>query len=460
MRQVKDQNAAERARNVRLVVLDVDGVLTDGALYVAASGEAFKRFDVKDGLGVELLQHSGIEVILMSARDSPSLRLRARDLGIHKVIAGTKDKLSGLEELSARRGIAMATICFMGDDLLDVPCLKIAGFAVAPYNASDCAKACSHLVTTCESGKGAVREVAEFILRAKSQLEFSQNSLLSQVSHRGSQATASGSKIGIIIPSRFGATRLPGKPLRMICGKPLIAHVYENALRANADFIIVATDDLRIAEAIQTIGGDVELTSSDHVNGSDRLAEVITRRNISPDTIIVNVQGDEPLLDPALVTLVATALMNRPAAGMSTLATLISHSREIFDSNVVKVIVDNQSYARYFTRAPVPWHRDEFPLAIGTELASDLMRTFMRHVGVYAYRAKTLVTIASMPSCAYELAESLEQLRALWWGVAIHVSVIDGSQMCGVDTEEDLAVIERILLDRAAGVSKSNTTCE
>jgi 3-deoxy-manno-octulosonate cytidylyltransferase (CMP-KDO synthetase) len=453
MQRVKDQSAAERARNVRVVVLDVDGVLTDGSLYVTASGEAFKRFDVKDGLGVELLQQSGIEVILVTARDSLSLRRRAKELGINEVIAGIRDKLSGLEELSTRRGIAMATICFMGDDLLDVPCLRVVGFAVAPNNASDCAKSCSHLVATRESGKGAVRELAEFILRAKSQLESAQDSLLSKVSQQGSRAPASGSKIGIIIPSRFGATRLPGKPLRMICGKPLIVHVYENALLAKADFVIVATDDSRIVETIHSIGGDVELTSSEHVNGTDRLSEVITRRNISPDTIIVNVQGDEPLLDPELITLVAAALMNRPAAGISTLATPISHSREIFDSNVVKVVVDNQNYARYFTRAPVPWHRDEFPLEIGTELASELMSSFLRHVGVYAYRAQTLAQIASMPSCAYELAESLEQLRALWWGVAIHVSVIEGAHSCGVDTEEDLALIERMMLDRATNAS-------
>lgn len=267
------------------------------------------------------------------------------------------------------------------------------------------------------------------------------------------ESARSGSKIGIIIPSRFGAARLPGKPLRMICGKPLVAHVYENALRAKADFVIVATDDARIAETIQAIGGDVELTSSDHVSGTDRIAEVITRRNISDDTIIVNVQGDEPLLDPAMINLVAADLIDRPAAGMSTLATLISRSREIFDSNVVKVVIDSQNFARYFTRAPVPWHRNEFPLATGTELSSELMSSFLRHVGVYAYRAKTLVNIAAMPSCAYELAESLEQLRALWWGIAIHVSVTKGTQMCGVDTEEDLTIVERILLDRAARVS-------
>jgi 3-deoxy-manno-octulosonate cytidylyltransferase (CMP-KDO synthetase) len=255
-------------------------------------------------------------------------------------------------------------------------------------------------------------------------------------------------RFGIIIPARFGATRLPGKPLRIICGKPLIAHVYENALRANADFTIVATDDVRIAEAIEQLGGEVELTSSDHVSGTDRLAEVIARRQFEPSTIVVNLQGDEPLLDPALVSIVAASLVDRPDAGIATIATPITESRELFDPNVVKVVVDHRGYAQYFSRAAIPWLREVYPLASDAEFPADCHGISLRHVGIYGYRVRSLLKIASLPQCDNERFEALEQLRALFWGIPIHVSVVHEAATRSVDTELDLEFVERVLSQR------------
>ena len=255
-------------------------------------------------------------------------------------------------------------------------------------------------------------------------------------------------EFGIIIPARFGSVRLPGKPLQLICGKPLIVHVYENALRANADFTIVATDDSRIAEVVQSIGGDVELTSSRHQSGTDRLAEVVERRHIGNDVIIINIQGDEPLLDPSSILSVASSLVNHPTTGIATLASPITCAREVLDTNVVKVIVDHEGYAQYFSRAAVPWLRDAYPLTPDAEIPAEYRGRILRHLGVYGYRSETLLKIASLPTCLYEKAESLEQLRALYWGIRVHVSVVNCSDVRGVDTEEDLIFVEQIILSR------------
>ena len=448
MLQMNESDAVFRARNIRLVVLDVDGVLTDGSIYVSSKGEALQRFNVQDGLGIELLINSGIEVVLLTARESPSLRHRASKLGVNEVIGDAKDKLGALVDLSRRKHVPMEAICYAGDDLLDVPCLQTAGLAVTVSDANDSAKSCSQHITMRQGGQGAVRELAEYILSAQRQLELAQDQMISMVGQHKATVCKLKSKMGIIIPSRFGAVRLSGKPLRLICGKPLIVHVYENALRANADFTIVATDDLRIAEAVEAIGGDVELTSSNHLSGTDRLAEVVEKRQITKDTIIINIQGDEPLLDPALVTVIASALVSHPTTGMTTIASPISTSREIFDANVVKVVIDHQGYAQYFSRAAVPWLRDSFPLAPESTVPAAYKDQILRHVGLYGYRSETLLRIASLPSCHYERAESLEQLRALYWGIRVHVSVVEGSPARGVNTEEDLKFVEQVISDR------------
>ncbi len=451
MPQLNNEACLERARNVKLVVLDVDGVLTDGSLFYSSNGDISQRFNVKDGLGIELLTHSGICVAWLSARDSPSLRRRANDLNVVEVIAGARDKFSALNELSNRAKVPMSAICYVGDDLLDITCLSAVGFAAVVADANESAKSCAHYCTSRRGGHGAVRELAEYILAAQVRLESAQELLLQPAGARLGAGVERGTQYGIIIPARFGATRLPGKPLRVIRGKPLIAHVYENALRAKADFTIVATDDVRIAKVIELIGGDVELTSSDHTSGTDRVAEVVTKRQVDPNKIVVNVQGDEPLLDVRLASTVASAFADRTDVGIATIATPITEAREIFDANVVKVVVDHAGFAQLFSRAPIPWVRGTFPLAPDAAMPSNCRGIPLRHIGIYGYRACSLLKFASLPQCDQERLEALEQLRALYWRMPVHVSVVHESAARGVDTEPDLEFVERLLSQRADG---------
>ncbi len=435
----------ERARCVQLVVLDIDGVLTDGSLYISADGKATRRFNVRDGLGIQLLIRSGIEVVWLSARDTRTVSARAAELGVSEVIGDAANKLRCLHDLAAKRGLSPQAICYVGDDLLDVPCLQSVGLAVAVRDAADCAKSCAHYVTLNSGGRGAVREVAQYILDARSILKSAEEALVGASVSQSTLRSEIASEVGVIIPARFGASRLPGKPMRLICGKPLIVHVYQNALRAKADFTIVATDDTRIAEAIRAIGGDVELTSPSHRSGTDRLAEVAEKRRFGIDTLVVNIQGDEPLLDPANVRTVAESLMRNPGAAVSTLAAPIRHSRDVLNPNIVKVVIDKWGYAKYFSRAPIPWVRDSYPLPPETDVALANAASTLQHIGIYGYRTETLLRLASLPACDYEKAESLEQLRALYWNIAVHVSVVERGPTRGVDTEEDLRFVEQEL---------------
>jgi 3-deoxy-manno-octulosonate cytidylyltransferase (CMP-KDO synthetase) len=234
---------------------------------------------------------------------------------------------------------------------------------------------------------------------------------------------------GIVIPARYASQRLPGKPLRDLGGKPMIVRVLENAQRSGATWVLVATDDQRIADAVTAAGGEAIVTSPDHPSGTDRLAEVARRKALEPEAIVVNLQGDEPLLDPRFVVLVARALEENAAAGIATLATPIREARDVLSPNVVKVVVAGSGMALYFSRAPVPWQRE----------GSSGEGTYLRHVGLYAYRARTLSELAAQPPVLLESAERLEQLRALWLGIPIHVTTVQEPPGHGVDTEEDLA---------------------
>lgn len=241
----------------------------------------------------------------------------------------------------------------------------------------------------------------------------------------------------VIIPARYSSSRLPGKPLRDIAGRPMVAHVWDHAVASGAAETWVATDDERIVRAVEEHGGRAILTSAEHESGTDRLAEVA--RDWPDDTIVVNLQGDEPGVGPELIQLVANALATNPAAGVATLATPIDSPQELFDPNAVKVVLDDAGMALYFSRAPIPWVRGVFTpgsLQLGCEGLRE--RTFLRHLGLYAYRAGTLRRLAAEPPNAHEQAEALEQLRALGLGVGIVVSVIDEAPLHGVDTEEDL----------------------
>lgn len=239
----------------------------------------------------------------------------------------------------------------------------------------------------------------------------------------------------VVIPARYGSTRLPGKPLIEIDGKPLIQHVWERCQKSAARSVCIATDDTRIAAACRGFGADVAMTRLDHHSGSDRVAEVIATRGWAASDIIVNVQGDEPCLAPTLIDQVATDLASHGGCAIATLAYPIDEARALFDPHVVKVVTDKDGFALYFSRAPVPWHRDE--LARGRERLPTGV-TFLRHIGLYAYRAGMLTRFVAWPPAPLERAEALEQLRALWHGEPIHVSMALEPPGPGVDTADDI----------------------
>lgn len=262
----------------------------------------------------------------------------------------------------------------------------------------------------------------------------------------------------IAIPARYGASRLPGKPLRLLAGRPLIAHVVERA-RSMADAeIVVATDDRRIADVVNAMDATAVLTRADHATGSDRLAELAETLAWPDDAIIVNLQGDEPLMPLSALNAVIAALRQDPLAAAATLATPIANVREAFDPACVKVVCDQFRRALYFSRAPIPWARDAW--------ASDRdilpIPGLLRHLGLYAYRAATLRRFASLPQSPLERTESLEQLRLLEHGLAIAVRLAPETIPPGVDTEEDLQRTE-LALERqqptAAGLSRVIFVC-
>jgi len=246
----------------------------------------------------------------------------------------------------------------------------------------------------------------------------------------------------IVIPARYASTRLPGKPLRLIGTRPLIEHVYRRAAGAGAHEVIVATDDERIAAACRGFGAAVELTDPAHPSGTDRLAEVAHSRGWSDDAIVVNVQGDEPLLPPANVAQVAALLAAEPGAALATLATPLRSLHEHLDPDVVKVVCDRRGYALYFSRAPIPWCRDGARAGLASQTRHD---GALRHIGLYAYRVATLKRIGALPPAALEACERLEQLRALANGLAIAVAVAAEAPGPGVDTEADLEAVTRLL---------------
>jgi 3-deoxy-manno-octulosonate cytidylyltransferase (CMP-KDO synthetase) len=249
------------------------------------------------------------------------------------------------------------------------------------------------------------------------------------------------SKIVLVIPSRYASTRLPGKPLRLIAGKPMIQHVFERAQEAREEVgfeeIIIATDDERIQKSCEEFGAKVCMTSSKHETGSDRLAEVVKLNGWSDDTIVVNLQGDEPLTPIGNLKQVATNLANNPDASIATLATPLGGDDEYSDINVVKVVNDKNGMALYFSRASIPFQRDE---------GGAVNNFAYRHIGIYAYRAGYLKSFAKMEPCQIEQLEKLEQLRAMWHGARIHVAAAKEVPGHGVDTEADLIAVEKILL--------------
>lgn len=249
----------------------------------------------------------------------------------------------------------------------------------------------------------------------------------------------------VIIPARYGSTRLPAKPLSDIGGKPLIQHVHERAQQAGAADVIIATDDARIGDAARAFGAHVCMTDPAHTSGTDRIAEVARQHGFPDDTVVVNLQGDEPLMPPALLRQVAANLAAHPDAAMATLCEAITDPAQLFEPSIVKVVMDKVGYALYFSRATVPWDRDHF--GSGARDFSHRVKHF-RHIGMYAYRAGFLRNFAALAPCALEQTESLEQLRALWYGYRIHVAEAVERGEAGVDTPADLERVRAVLAKR------------
>ena len=243
-------------------------------------------------------------------------------------------------------------------------------------------------------------------------------------------------KFVVVIPARYDSTRLPGKPLADIGGKPMVQWVYERAIASGAEKVIVATDDERVEQAVKNFDGEVRMTSKSHESGTERLAEVAEKYQFSDETIVVNVQGDEPMIPAVNITQVATNLAEANV-GMATLAESICSEAELMNSNVVKVVTDKDGFALYFSRSAIPFDRD------GEK--GELNYPFLRHIGIYAYTAGFIKEYVSWPSSQLEQIESLEQLRVLWQGEKIHVAAAIEPPPAGVDTPEDLEQVRRLV---------------
>lgn len=242
----------------------------------------------------------------------------------------------------------------------------------------------------------------------------------------------------IIIPARLASTRLPNKPLLDICGKPMIQRVYEQAIQCAFDSVVIATDSQEIADVAQSFGASVCMTLASHISGTDRIAEAVHKLGYASDDIIVNIQGDEPLIPLENVKQVANLLESNIQAVMSTLCEKITDEGQIFDSNCVKVVMDKNHHALYFSRASIPWERGQF------EQQQVSMVESYRHIGLYAYRASFLSIYEKLAVSPIELWESLEQLRVLWHGHKIAVAEASHSTPPGVDTAKDLEVVRRV----------------
>lgn len=240
----------------------------------------------------------------------------------------------------------------------------------------------------------------------------------------------------VVIPARFASSRFPGKPLADLAGKPMLQHVYERACLSDAQRVIVATDDERIATVARGFGAEVCMTSAIHPSGTDRLQEVVHTLGFYADDIVVNVQGDEPLIPPRIINQVAHNLMAVPEASIATLSEPIETLESLRNANVVKVVSDLRGMALYFSRAPIPWPRDAFAAGDGQTMPQGF--NWQRHIGIYAYRVRLLNDFVTWAPAAVEETECLEQLRALWNGARIHVAVADETPPAGVDTPEDL----------------------
>lgn len=385
---------------IQALVLDVDGVLTDGGLYVGEEGTS-RRFHAHDGMGLRRLQEAGVRVAWLTGHSDAGILRRARDLGIWPHVYEADDKGAMLARVAGRLGVPLSELAYLGDDLLDIPAMDLAGLPMAVAGSAPEVRAHARYVTRRGGGAGAVREVCERIL-------------------------ASQARVMAVIPARYASTRFPGKPLVPIAGLPMVVRVARQVQQSAVDGVVVATDDDRIRSVCEAHGCAVVLTGSHHRTGTERMAEVATRKE---GDVWVNVQGDEPLVPPSLIDAVVEALLEDGAADLST-ARAPCRVEDQERPDVVKVVCDPRGRALYFSRSPIPFTRGVAPR--------------FRHVGIYAFQRAALLRFAALPPSPLETMESLEQLRALEDGMLIRVVDTD-HEAVGVDTPQDVERVERLL---------------
>lgn len=246
----------------------------------------------------------------------------------------------------------------------------------------------------------------------------------------------------VIIPARYDGQRLPGKPLMDIAGKPMIQHVYERAKDSGASSVVIATDHEDIAAAAEGFGAQVVMTSSDHQSGTERLSEAVEALECDDDEIIVNVQGDEPLISPKIINRVASSLAERETVKVASVCEPIESLEDLRNSSIVKVVLNRRSFAMYFSRSPIPWQ-----LSLKTD-EKPAFENYYRHAGIYGYRVSVLKDYMNWPESPYESLESLEQLRVLWNGFRIYMCVSEDKLPPGVDTEADLEKVRALIASK------------
>jgi 3-deoxy-manno-octulosonate cytidylyltransferase (CMP-KDO synthetase) len=246
----------------------------------------------------------------------------------------------------------------------------------------------------------------------------------------------------VVIPARLESTRLPRKVLADICGHPMIYHTYQQAIKSGANRIVIATDSDEVCEVAQGFGATVCMTRKTHLTGTDRINEVCEKLGMADDEIVVNLQADEPMIDPSLISKTAEILDRDVKADVATLGFVIRSKEDLLDPHVVKVVLNKEGHAMYFSRAPIPWDQKGFADQSEEELRA---RHAVRHVGIYAYRAGYLKQYVSVPACTYERLESLEQLRVLWSGGTIGVEVLAHENIIDVNTQRDLELVREMI---------------
>ncbi len=384
----------------QLVFSDVDGVLTDSTINIGEGGEIFKSFNVKDGLGiVQWREKDNNEFVIVTSRSSAAVNNRASELGIEEVYQDISNKKKKIEEVSCRLGFNIADTVYIGDDLTDLPAMDTAGTACCPADAVPEIKEKSSYISQYDGGDGAVRDILTH-LEANSQ-------------------TVLG-----VIPARYGSTRLPGKPLIEIAGKPMIQHVYQRASKATKlDDLIVATDDEEIVDAVEAVGGTAMLTDSAHPTGTDRVAEVAKKIGAE---FTINIQGDEPLIDPDVIDAVVEALRENTPKVATPISTIEDESM-FADENTVKVVTDSDGKALYFSRSRIPF-------------GGNTEKTY-KHIGLYGFETELLLDYIEMES-ELEDAEDLEQLRLLENGYDIQTVQTDYDAK-EVNRQSDISVVEK-----------------